>query len=527
MDLSFQIGSISLHFSSNKVSKAVRSFKSLLFATGFSVVAGLSAAVAQQEQATLTVGLNATLESLDVHTAIGPNVVGSRVFGIFSDTLVHIGMDGELEPMLATSWTNDGTDWVFELRDDVVFHDGTDMTADDVVYSFGRLLDPENASNYASQTRRQISAVEATGDYEVTFTTPAPDPLLPLRLTSYWASITSEGTADLDQLTRQNNPIGAGPYRVVEFRTNDRIVYEAHDEYWGGRPAADRIVIRFIPEDATRVAALQAGDVDLITQVPVDQVDQLERSSGVEVLSSTVQSYMTVHFNTVNGPTSDPLVRKAMHLAIDRELIADALWDGMSRAMTDLLLPGDFGCDDSRPVYAYDPEGARAALAESDYNGEPIRFEFTTGYYPNGDLITTALAQMWQDVGLNIVLDGTEGSAFLDRYLAGQTETGLQGRGADGDAQIFFESWYEGTIWRPAYYVPPAEFDETVARTATSLDQEERYADFRRLIEIFEEDLPFTPVYQNVDISAIRSGVYWQPHPRQLLDFRPGNFSFE
>src|SRR5690606_26357318 len=129
-----------------------------------------------------------------------------------------------------------------------------------------------------------------------------------LRLTSYWAAITSEGTADLDQQARQNTPIGAGPYRVVEFRTNDRIVFEAHDEYWGGQPAADSVVIRFIPEDSTRVAALQSGDVDLITQVPVDQINQLAADSDVEVLTTTVQNYMTVHFNTVNGPTADPLV---------------------------------------------------------------------------------------------------------------------------------------------------------------------------------------------------------------------------
>lgn len=504
--------------------KIMNGSKSLLLAISILTAASLPALANTQE--VFTVGLNATLESLDVHTAIGPNIVGSRVFGIFSDTLVHIGSDGELEPMLATSWRNDGDTWVFELREGVTFHDGSEMTAADVVYSFGRLLDPENAGNFASQTRRQISSVEATGELQVTFTTPETDPLLPLRLTSYWASITSEATAGLDQLTRQTTPIGAGPYRVVEFRTNDRIVLEAHEEYWAGRPAADRVVIRFIPEDATRVAALQAGDVDLITQVPVDQMAHLDADSNVQVLSTVVQNYMTVNLNTISGATADPLVRKAMHLALDRELIADELWNGYSRAMNDLLLPGDFGYDDSRSVYPYDPEGARAALAGSSYDGSPIRLEVTAGYYANGDLITTAMVQMWQDVGLNVVLDATEGSAFLDRYLAGLTETGLQSRSPNGDAQILFEDWYEGTLWRPAYYVPPAEFDEITARTATSLDEEERYADFRRVVEILEADLPMIPVYQNADISAAAANVDWQPHPRFLLDFRPDNLNF-
>lgn len=498
-------------------------FRLLLTLLAVTVLTSASA----ERVATFRVGLNATLESLDAHTSVGPNIIGSRVYGTFHDTLVQAGQDGTLEPVLATAWENDGNTWTFTLRDGVVFHDGTTLSADDVVYSFGRVLDQDNASNFASQTRRQITAVEATGPLEVTFTTPEPDPLLPLRLTSYWLSIIPSSSADLTPEELRTTPLGAGPYRVVEFRTNDRIVLEAHDDYWGGVPAAERVVLRFIPEDSTRVAALQAGDIDLITQVPVDQVEQLGRDGSVRVLATTVQNYMTVNLNTVNGPTADLLVRRAMHLALDRELIAGELWNDMSRPMNDLLLPGDFGYDDDRPVYPYDPEAAMEALAASGYAGEPIRLEVTAGYYANGDLVTTAMIYMWQAVGLNVVLDATEGSAFLDRYLAGLTETGLQSRSGNGDAQLMFEDWYEGTIWRPAYYVPPAEFDELMARASVSLDEEERYAAFRRIVELFEEDLPYLPVYQNVDISATAAGVNWEPHPRFLLDFRPDNLSFE
>jgi ABC-type transport system substrate-binding protein len=149
--------------------------------------------VLAQSARTVTIGINATLESLDVHTAIGPNIIGARIFGLFSDSLVQTGKDGQLQPMLATEWENDGLAWRFKLREGVVFHDGTVMTADDVVYSFSRILDPNNPqpSGFAQDFQRYVAMAEAISDLEVTITTMAPDPLLPIRLDSYWAGIVS------------------------------------------------------------------------------------------------------------------------------------------------------------------------------------------------------------------------------------------------------------------------------------------------------------------------------------------------
>lgn len=483
--------------------------------------------VRAQASETITIGINATIESLDVHTAIGPNIIGDRLYGLFHDTLVQTNFDGLLEPMLATAWENDGeTAWVFTLRDGVTFHDGSTMTADDVVYSFERLLDPANESAFSAQMKRFVSSVEATGDLEVTFTTPGADPLLPYRFDNYWASIVPRGATEAaDPASLMTNPIGAGPYKVVSFQTDDRLVLEAHTDYWGGAPAVQEVVVRFLPETATRIAALQAGQVDLISQVPVDQVPVLESTPGVRVASAPVANYICVHFNTVNGPTADVNVRRALSLAIDRELIADALWNGLSRPMNDLLLPSMFGYDASRPVYTYDPEAARAALAESGYNGEPINFQATAGYYANDAAVMTAITQMWQDIGVNVNLDPLEGSAFLDLYLAGETQANLQSWGGSGDGQFFFETWATDGIFRPNYYQPSAEFDELLAETSQSFDEDVRYANIRRMVELFEADIPFTPVYQNVDIFGVREDIQWNPHPGFNIDFRPYNLS--
>jgi peptide/nickel transport system substrate-binding protein len=500
-------------------------------ATSRSLPRHFAAPVFAQSARTLTIGINSTLESLDVHTAIGPNIIGARIFGLFSDSLVQTDKNGQLQPMLATEWDNDGVAWRFKLREGVVFHDGTVMTADDVVYSIGRVLDPNNPqpSGFAQDFQRYVAKVEATGDLEVTFTTMAPDPLLPIRLDSYWAAIVPRAATEAaDPATLQFTPIGAGPYKVVEFKTDDRIVLERHSEYWGGTPAAGQVIVRFVPETATRIAALQAGDVDLITQVPVDQIGVIDGTSGVHSLSALVRNYLTVNMNAVKGPTADVNVRRALALAIDRELIVDTLWEGRSRAMNDYLLPGIFGYDPDRPVFKYDPDAARAALEASSYSGEKINFQTTAGYYPNDDPVMTAIAQMWQDIGASVNYEPLEGSAFLDLYFAGEVMTNLQSRGTTGgDALFIFDDWAPGSLWVPAYYQPPEEYTRLLEETAQSLDQDQRYADFRRMAEIFDNDVPFTPLYQTIDVFGAREDVVWEPGPTFIIDLRPNSLSFK
>ncbi len=479
-----------------------------------------------QPARTLTIGINAWIATLDVHPAIGPNLIGSRLYGLFHDTLVQNDpVDGSLQPMLATEWENDGLEWRFKLREGVVFHDGSVMTADDVVYSFGRLLDPANESAFSANMKRFIARVEETDDLEVTFTSVNTDPLLPFRLTSYWTSIIPRaGSEALGAEALMTRPIGAGPYKVVEFRADDRMVLDRHSEYWEGMPAASQVIVRYIPEPSTRIGALQTGEVDLITQVPADQITILDAAAGVNAVSTRVQGYILNLFNTVKGPTADVNVRRAMTLAIDRDLIVDELWSGRSRAMTDFLLPTTFGFDPERSFIRYDPDAARAALEASSYAGEPINFQFTGGYYANDALVSSAIDQMWREIGLNINLDPMETAGYLDLYFAGEVMTNLQSFGSEADAQFFFENWASEGLFT-TYYRPSAEFDELILRASQSLDQSQRYADFRRIVEIFENDLPLSPLYQNVDIFGVRDGVTWHPRLDSLIDLRPHNFS--
>ncbi|MBK8023772.1 MAG: ABC transporter substrate-binding protein [Chloroflexi bacterium] len=369
-----------------------------------------------QSGRTITIGMNSWVTSLDAQSQNGPSNIGYRFYGMMHDSLTQVGRDGQPQPLLATEWANDGDRWRFTLRDGVVFHDGTPLTADDVVFSFNRMMSEEYPQNFGNALLRPfIANVEATGDLEVTFTSVQPDPLLPLRLAYHWANIMPRAATEATDFdTLQIAPVGAGPYKVVEF-TTDHLVLEAHSEYWG-RPAADRIIVRFIPENAIRVGALQSGEVDMIANLPIDQIATINGSSGLKVVTGPLFNHMNVLFNTKTGPTADVNIRRALALAIDRQTIVDELFGGFVRPMTDYLQPGTLGFDESLPVIEYNPDAARAALEAANYDGTPIssRLRRATSI---PELLTPVIDAMWQAVGVTTEFEQMEIGAYGQKYL--------------------------------------------------------------------------------------------------------------
>jgi peptide/nickel transport system substrate-binding protein len=480
-----------------------------------------------QDGPVLTIGINADTNSFDPHHSPGA-IVRNRVYNMIFDSLTRTDTTGAVQPMLATDWeSTSDTTWVFTLRPDVAFQDGTIMTADDVAFSLNRLLFSENESFIRSQFLPYITSVEATGDLEVTITTSAVDPLLPLRLASPYAAVMPRAyTEATDFDTLQLAPLGAGPYRISEVIPADRIVLERHDGYWMGTPAAAQVIIRVIPETATRVAALQSGEVDFITTVSPDLVEQISSADGLRIDPASVYNYMLIYFNTTTGPTANPDVRKALSLAIDRELIAESLWEGRVRVMNDYLLPGEFAYDAERPNFAYDPEQAMALLEQAGYNGEVLEFTPPNAYYTNGSLVTEVISEMWRAVGVNVEYTPLDTSAWADRSLAGEQIATLQSFGTAGDpgTSSIIQTW---DSWMGAYYQPSDEFRALTAEASASLDDVVRTANYRAIIDILDADVPFAPLYQSVEFYGVRDGIEWQPHQEFYIDLRPDVFSMQ
>jgi peptide/nickel transport system substrate-binding protein len=488
------------------------------------LLGGLSLALAQDDT-TLTIGINAEARSLDPHHVPGA-IIGNRIYHMIFDQLTRTDSAGQVQPMLATEWANtEPTVWVFTLRPDVTFHDGTTMTADDVAFSLNRLLFSPDESLIRTQFAPYITSVEATGDLEVTITTPAADPLLPLRLASPYAAVMPQAyteAAGFDAV--QTAPIGAGPYKVAELIASDRLVLERHDDYWMGVPAAAQVVVRVIPEVATRVAALQSGEVDFITTVSPDLVDQLDSADGLRIDTVPVYNFMLIYFNTQNGVTANPDIRRALSLAIDREAIAESLWGGRVRVMNDYFLPGEFGYDTERPIFAYDPEEAMRLLQEAGYDNEVLEFTPPADYYTNGRLVSDVIAEMWRAVGVNVEYTPLDTSAWADRSLGGQNIATLQSFGTSGDpaTSSIVQTW---NSWVGQYYTPGEEFNALAADAASSLDPELRLANYRAIADIMDRDIPIAPLYQSVEFYGVRDGIEWQPHQEFYIDLRPGAFS--
>jgi peptide/nickel transport system substrate-binding protein len=482
-------------------------------------------ALAQGEAKVLTIGINAEVSSLDPHHVPG-SIIGNRIYHMIFDQLTRTDAQGQVQPMLATAWENtDETTWVFTLRSDVTFHDGTTMTAEDVAFSLNRLLFSDRESFIRASFLPYITSVEATGDLEVTITTPNVDPLLPLRLASPNAVVMPQAYAEatgFDAL--QTAPIGAGPYRVVESTPGERLVLERHDDYWMGVADAESVIVRVIPETATRVAALQAGEVDFITTVSPDLIDQIDGADNLRIDTASVYNFMLIYFNTNQGVTANPDIRRALSLAIDREAIAEALWGGRVRVMNDYYLPGEFGYDAERPIFAYDPEQAMELLTQAGYNGEVLEFTPPSAYYTNGRLVTDAIAEMWRAVGVNVEYNPLDTAAWAERSLAGNNIATLQSFGTSGDPATgsIVQAW---ASWVGAYYTPDEEFMALAAAAGASLDPALRLENYRAIVDIMDRDIPIAPLYQSIEFYGVREGIEWQPHQEFYIDLRPGAFS--
>ena len=503
---------------------------------GGGIIGSASQASAQSsERPTLRVGLLGIAESLDPHLS---NLnARSLVDGSIFDTLIARdflssdppGSGAELAPMLATAWTRlDDLTLEVTLREGVTFHNGQPFTADDVKYSIERiLLDPDTFSQSAS-TLNTITGVEIVDPRTVRFKTTQPDPVLEKRLTTFSSWVVPKSY--LEEVGPDEfglKPIGTGPYKIVEYRPNDVLILESYDQYWGGLPPASRIEFRVIPEAAARVAALASDEIDIATAILPDQVDTVADTDGLEVRGVQIGNFRTTWYNTRSGPLTDKRLRHALNLAIDRQLIIDTLWNGRA------VLPRgpqfeNYGplFDADRPYPAYDPDQAKALIAEAGYAGEPITMYVPADYYTLGTEVSQAIIEMWNEVGFKAELQLVPIANLYDNHESQTVISGSNGNEfADPDAWWF--RWAEGTTVRELYWTPEnPRFDEAGLEARSTLDVEKRLALYKELMDIWEEEAPGTVLYTPVEQYGVRADIAWQPYSLYVLDFRAGNLQF-
>lgn len=496
------------------------------------VTATLTTASAQVRELVIAQGVD--VPGFDVHSP-GSSVtaIESILVNIF-DYLVWRDADGNFEPGLATAWEPIAEDaWRFTLREGVLWHDGQPFTAEDVKFTLERIATDEALTENANY--RQIREVEIVNDFEVIIHTDGADPILINRLSRLNSGIAPKHYVDevgWEQFALA--PIGTGPFKFVEWRRDDRIILEAFDDHWRGRPAYDRLVHRTIPEDSTRVGELITGGVHVVANVPVQDQARID-GSGVATVKLQPSAFVNmIVFNVKEGTeTADPRVREAIDLAIDRDLLVEGVMGGLGAVTAARLNPGISAApvDDYFGVNNYDPERAVALLAEAGYGpGElTIKLYGSAGRHPMLPEQTEIVAVMLEAVGINTEIEVLEFSAYSSRiWNAGAFEhlvvTGLGNSMRDNwfaMRALYCEGEYQERVgWCNE------RFDEVMDLAQSEVDPEARAVLLHEATHIVAAERPWITLFQQQNLTGVSNEVVWTPRQDEYLwmfGAQPGN----
>ena len=411
------------------------------------------AAASQASADELTIGVASEPTSMDPHFHnLGPN---NSLLSHLYDALVHQDEKQALVPGLAESWRPiDDTTWEFKLRRGVTFHDGSPFTADDVVFTFERAPNVEGSpSSFGTYTKGKSLVV--VDDHTLRIRTERPYPLMPQDVSTILVVSRKhgEGAKTADYNTGQAS-VGTGRYRFLEYVPGDRIVLERNDSWWGGKPGWARVTFKPIKSGPSRVAALLAGDVDLIDQTPTVDIERLEQEPGLNLSQGISNRVIYLHMDqfredspfvkakdggALGNPLRDVRVRKAISKAINRDAIVSRVMEGLAIKAGQLLPEGFFGVSDALDPEAYDPEGAKQLLAEA---GVPDGFRLTlhgpNDRYVNDAKIAEAVGQMLTRIGIETEVVTMPRSVYFKRASRG---------GEDGSPEFSFilVGWGSGT----------------------------------------------------------------------------------
>ncbi len=415
---------------------------------------------------------------------------GLSILSLVGDFLVMDGPDLVLRPMLATKWepNEDGTVWTFTLRDDVTFHDGRKMTADDVVASIGKLADPENGSNALSAFKGvlQKSGIKKIDDTTVEFTLDAPNGNFPYYLSSdnYNAIIWPADTTDFE-----GTMIGTGPFKLESYTPKVGGKFVRNDEYWDGAPHLDRVEVNFYDDTQPQVLALLGQQVDVIQQVVAQGSQAILDNPMTKILRLRSNAHRQIHMKTQEGPFADKRIRQAMALTLDREAYVQGLFKGMADLGNDSPFAPVFpSTDPTVPQRTKDIEQAKKLMSEAGRQGFDVTF--TTMNMQELPVLAQLLQNAGAEIGININLKIEDPGAYYGDAVPGKSDWldstfGMTDYGHRGTPNIFLVAplTSDGT-WNSANFQNPT-YDKLVADYIAAVDlstQQELAGQIQRLL---------------------------------------------
>ncbi len=472
------------------------------------------------KQDTLTVAFRSEAPNLDPHNngSLTAFAVERQIF----DRLVDKDANGTIIPMLAKEWeVMDGTTIRFFLRDDVKFHNGEKLTAEDVVYTIQR-------AEVMSGSKAYMSAFDgantvAVDEYTVDIKTHEPFAAAFNYLTSARGNIVcKKACEEMGVDAHGRNPVGSGPFKFVNWTTGDRITLIRNDEYWGEKPVYINLICRFITEDNSRAIELETGGVDIALHIPGKDVEALNNNPDTQAIVNTGFSYTYIAMNTQDFDVfKDVRVRQALAMALDQDALIKIVWNGYAD-VADCDLPSNFLGYKSKTGREYNPEKAKILLEDVgfDFNQEIV---YSIPNNTDQRNLSEAVHNMWSAIGIKVKIETYEQATLTEKGLKGEimmysaTESAATG---DPDNALYF--YKDGTTGRSHN---DDHIRELIAKGRQTYDNVERTKIYNELVDYLWDYCGRIPIAYNSVIYGTRSNIEnFNPEPGYVPDFTTVTF---
>jgi peptide/nickel transport system substrate-binding protein len=501
----------------------------------YAVVLTLACAVRIAGAQDLSIGLGADVTSIDphFHNLTPNNNVGNHIF----DALVTKDARGRLTPALAESWrTLDDLTWEFRLRKGVKFHDGSDFTAADVVFSLERVPTVPNSPSPFTTYSKQITEKIVVDPHTLRLKTASPYPLMANDMSTIMivSSRTAKG-ASTEDFNSGKAAIGTGPFRFVRWQKGDRIELARHEAYWGSKIPWNRVTFRIITSDPTRIASLLAGEVRAIENVPTADLVKLAKHSDLSLYRIVSHRVMYLHIDSARdkspfvtdkagrpldrNPLKDARVRRAMSKAINRQALVERVMEGAARATGQLMPEGMFGYTPALKPEPYDPDGARKLLAEAGYpDGFGLTIHGPNNRYVNDEQVAQAIAQMLTRVGIVTKVDTMPSAVYFTRANKLEFSLMLVGWGSDtaeasSPLKALLATYSSdkgmGQANRGRYSNP--KLDALLEQALATVDDARREKLLQEATQLGMADLGIITLYHQENLWATRKGIAYTP----------------
>lgn len=497
----------------------------------------------KEAQTTLIYGRGADSTSLD------PGVITDgeslKVTENIYDTLLDYEEDStEVKPALATEWnvSDDSLVYTFKLKEGVKFHDGTDFNAEAVVFNFERWMSGGTDGafvyyaamfgGYKGDEGHVIKSVEAVDPLTVKFTLNRPQaPFLKNLAMGPFGIASPTAVQELGEKFGEN-PVGTGPFTFKEWKRNDTITLEKNADYWAGAPKLEKVIFRVIPDNSARLTALKTGEIDLMDGVNPSDVSQVESDESLQVLLRPGMNVGYFGFNTEVEPFTDPKVRQALSHAVDKQAIIDAFFAGNADVAVNPMPSFMPGYNDEIEGYEFDPEKAKALLAEAGYP-DGFKMELWTftnprDYMPEPQKIAESIQAQFLEVGVEVEIVTYDWTTFLDKVAKGEAQSFLAGWiGDNGDADNFLYVLLDQDSINGNNYSRYAnqELHDILIQAQSETNEEERNELYKQAQVIIHEEAPWIPLAHARAALAANSNLKgFVPHPTGVDKFTNAYF---